>query len=144
MVYDIIERGLKKTDMTPRVLPRTVIYDPGLTLALPVALSIARSTNAIAHAAESLYAQDSNPVIDSTDEEEIRAAASAADGLFNVALHRSAPIALGDIGMRAQDQDRAADIAVSNPCWNPRPFGATQRGQIRDLLERAPEGVRPD
>jgi hypothetical protein len=40
--------------------------------------------------------------------------------------------------------DRAADIAVANPYWNPRPFGMAERNDIRALLQRAFEGVRPD
>ena len=63
-IYGITEGGLKKTGRDPRVLPRCVIYDPELTLTLPVALSVTSGINAIAHAAEGLYAQDSNPVMD--------------------------------------------------------------------------------
>lgn len=62
-IYGITEGGLKKTGKDPRVLPRTVIYDPELTLSLPVALSITSGMNAIAHAAEGLYAQDTNPMM---------------------------------------------------------------------------------
>ena len=62
-IYGITEGGLKKTGRDPRVLPRCVIYDPELTLTLPVALSVTSGINAIAHAAEGLYAQDSNPVM---------------------------------------------------------------------------------
>ena len=49
--------------------------------------------------------------------------ASAAAALFDLARDNGAPVALKDIGMRAADLDRAADIAVSNAYWNPRPFG---------------------
>ena len=70
--------------------------------------------------------------------------ASAAAGLFDLAHTNGAPVALKDIGMNEADLDRAAEIAVSNPYWNPRPFGAAQRGEIRDLLQRAYEGIRPD
>ncbi|MEY2684021.1 MAG: hypothetical protein RJA09_1165, partial [Pseudomonadota bacterium] len=55
-IYGITEAGLKKTGKDPRVLPRTVIYDPELTLTLPVAMSVTSGMNAIAHAAEGLYA----------------------------------------------------------------------------------------
>jgi maleylacetate reductase len=231
-IYGITEAGLKKTGKHPRVLPRTVIYDPELTLSLPVGLSVTSGMNAIAHAAEGLYAQDSNPVMDLMAEEGIRAIAqalpgihldgsdlvargealygawlcgavlgsvgmalhhklchtlggsfnlphaevhtvvlphamafnaeaapqamqrieralgvagqsSAASGLFDLARNSGAPVALRDIGMKAADLDRAADIAVSNPYWNPRPIGVAQRGDIRELLQRAHEGVRP-
>jgi alcohol dehydrogenase class IV len=63
-IYGITEAGIKKTGRDPRVLPRTVIYDPLLTLSLPVALSITSGINAMAHAFESLYAIDGNPIID--------------------------------------------------------------------------------
>jgi alcohol dehydrogenase class IV len=230
-IYGITEGGLKKTGRDARVLPRTVIYDPELTLTLPVALSVTSGMNAIAHAAEGLYAQDSNPVMDLMAEEGIRALAqalpairqrsndaegraqalygawlcgtvlgnvgmalhhklchtlggsfnlphaevhtvvlpqaiafnaaaapqamkrivraldtraSAAAGLFDLARDNGAPAALREIGMQAADLDRAADIAVGNPYWNPRPFGAAQRDAIRELLQRAYDGVRPD
>ena len=63
-IYGITEGGLKKTGRDPRVLPRTVLYDPELTLTLPVGLSITSGINAIAHAAEGLYAVDGNPIMD--------------------------------------------------------------------------------
>ncbi|VTU29287.1 MULTISPECIES: maleylacetate reductase [unclassified Variovorax] len=62
-IYGITEGGLKKTGKDPRVLPRTVIYDPELTLGLPAALSVTSGINAIAHAAEGLYAADANPIM---------------------------------------------------------------------------------
>ena len=231
-IYGITEAGLKKTGKDPRVLPRTVIYDPELTLSLPVGLSVTSAMNAIAHAAEGLYAQDSNPVMDLMAEEGIRAIAqalpgihhnardidargdalygawlcgavlgnvgmalhhklchtlggsfnlphaevhtvvlphamafnaeaapqamhrieralgvtgrrSAAAGLFDLARDNGAPVALRDIGMQEADLDKAAEIAVSNPYWNPRPFGPAQRANIRELLQRAYEGARP-
>ena len=43
--------------------------------------------------------------------------------------------------MQASDLDRAADIAVRTPYPNPRPL---ERGAIRELLQRAFDGVRPD
>ena len=74
-IYGITEAGMKKTGRDLRVLPRTVIYDPELTLGLPVALSITSGINAIAHAAEGLYARDGNPVMSLMAEEGIRALA---------------------------------------------------------------------
>jgi alcohol dehydrogenase class IV len=228
-IYGITEAGLKKTGRDARVLPRTVIYDPLLSLTLPVGLSVTSGINAIAHAAEGLYAQDRNPVMDLMAEEGIRAIAralpiicrepghvdarsdalygawlcgsvlgnvgmalhhklchtlggsfnlphaevhtvvlphamafnadaaplamqkiaralnqpSAAAGLYDLAAKNGAAVSLKDIGMRHEDLDRAADIAVSNPYWNPRPIGPEQRAQIRDLLQRAFDGTRP-
>ncbi|MEJ8823199.1 maleylacetate reductase [Variovorax humicola] len=228
-IYGLTEAGLKKTGKDPRVLPRTVIYDPELSRTLPVGLSVTSGINAIAHAAEGLYAQDSNPVMDLMAQEGISAlaralpairrdaqdmearadalygawlcgsvlgnvgmalhhklchtlggsfnlphaevhtvvlphaiafnaqaapkamtrisralgSASGPQGLYALAKDNGAPVALRDIGMRAEDLDRAADIAVSNPYWNPRPFGPAQRDLIRALLQRAWEGVPP-
>jgi alcohol dehydrogenase class IV len=72
-IYGITESGLKKTGKDVRVLPRTVLYDPELTLTLPVGLSVTSGINAIAHAAEGLYAVDGNPVMDLMAEEGIAA-----------------------------------------------------------------------
>jgi maleylacetate reductase len=74
-IYGLTEAGLKKTGRDLRVLPKTVIYDPALTVSLPVPLSVTSGINAIAHAAEGLYAQDANPVISLMAEEGIRALA---------------------------------------------------------------------
>jgi maleylacetate reductase len=63
-IYGITEGGLKKTGRDAKVLPRTVIYDPQLTLALPKTLSVTSGINAIAHAAEGLYSVDGNPIMD--------------------------------------------------------------------------------
>jgi len=56
------ERGEKTTLRDPKVLPEVVIYDPDLTLGLPVPMSVTSGLNAIAHAAEALYAPDANPI----------------------------------------------------------------------------------
>src|ERR1700722_17961008 len=68
-IYGLTENGVKRTGKDSRVLPRTVIYDPELTLTLPVNLSITSGMNAIAHAAEGLYAKDGNPLMDLMAEE---------------------------------------------------------------------------
>lgn len=56
------EAGRKTTVRHDRILPEVVIYDPDLTLGLPVAMSVTSGLNAMAHAVEGLYAQDRNPV----------------------------------------------------------------------------------
>ena len=76
-IYGITEAGLKKTGRDARVLPRVVIYDPRLTLSLPLDLTVTSAINAMAHAAEGLYAYDGNPVISLMAEEGIRACAAA-------------------------------------------------------------------
>ena len=72
-IYGITEDGLKKTGRDARVLPRTVIYDPTLTLGLPTGLSATSGMNAIAHAVEALYAEDANPITSMLAAEGIRA-----------------------------------------------------------------------
>ena len=226
-IHGLTEGGLKKTGKDPRVLPRTVIYDPELSRMLPVALSVTSGINAIAHAAEALYARDDNPLSSLLAEEGIAAlahalpaicktpndieargealygaclcggvlgqvgmalhhklchtlggsfnlphadvhtvvlphaiafnagaapaamtriaralgAASAAGGLQALARDNGAPTSLRGIGMKAEDLDRAADLAVMDTYWNPRPFGPAQRDAIRALLQHAFDGV---
>ncbi len=53
-------------------LPATAIYDPELTLDLPARVSAASGMNAMAHAVESLYGLDTNPVVQTMAEEAIR------------------------------------------------------------------------
>jgi maleylacetate reductase len=57
------EDGEKKTLSDPAILPKAVIYDVELTKSLPSLFSAASGLNAIAHAAEALYARDGNPII---------------------------------------------------------------------------------
>ncbi|WP_322044335.1 maleylacetate reductase [Paraburkholderia sp. J67] len=225
-IYGVTEDGIKRTGTDSRVLPRTVIYDPELTLTLPVELSVTSGINAIAHAAEGLYANDANPVMALIAEDGIRALArglpgvrrdgadlgarsealygawlcamvlgnvgmslhhklchtlggsfnlphaqthtvilphalaynaahapeamrrieraigtdDAARGLYDLAHENGAPVALKSLGMREADLDRAADIAVANPYWNPRPI---ERPALRALLQDAFDGVPP-
>lgn len=80
-IFGLTEGGMKKTGRDARVLPRTVIYDPELTLSLPVALSVTSGLNAIAHAAEGLYSVDANPVMDLMAEEGMRALGRALPGI---------------------------------------------------------------
>lgn len=62
-VWGLTEAGDKRTGRDPVVLPRTVIYDPDLTVDLPVETSAASGVNALAHAVEALYASDVSPVV---------------------------------------------------------------------------------
>ena len=226
-IYGLTEGGLKRTGKDMRVLPRTVIYDPNLTLRLPISLTVTSGINAIAHAAEGLYAQDGNPIMELIAEEGIRAMAAAlpvlkceptdiearsqalyaawlcgtvlgnvgmalhhklchtlggsfnlphaevhtvvlphaiaynapsipsamgrlsralrsetpAAALYDLGRANGAPYSLRDLGMQQIDLDRAADIAVLNPYWNPR---QVTRDGIRDVLQHAWEGARPE
>ena len=53
-------------------LPATAIYDPELALDLPVRMTAASGMNAMAHAVESLYGPDTNPVVQTMAEEAVR------------------------------------------------------------------------
>jgi maleylacetate reductase len=61
-IWGLTENGRKRTGRDPAVLPRTVVYDPELTLALPAPLSVTSGFNAVAHAVEGLYAPDASPI----------------------------------------------------------------------------------
>lgn len=228
-VYGITENGIKKTGKDARVLPKTVIYDPELTLSLPLDMSITSGINAIAHAAEGLYAQNGNPIMSLLAEEGIGALANglrllkkhhqdlearslclygawlcgyvlgnvgmaihhklchtlggsfnlphapthtvilphaiaynekaapqamerikralgakestAANALFDLVLELEGPTSLFALGLTASDLDKATDIALSNPYWNPEPI---EKNAIRNLLQNAFEGIRPN
>jgi maleylacetate reductase len=226
-IYGITEAGLKKTGVDARVLPKTVIYDPLLTLGLPVALSVTSGINAIAHAAEGLYSRDANPIAMLMAEEGIRALIDSLPIIYgdagNIAartqalygawlcgsvlgqvgmslhhklchtlggsfglphaethtvvlphalaynyrqalpamrrmsramhgeqppsfLHRfaaanGAPTSLRQLGLQEADIGRAADVAMANPYWSPRPL---EHAAIVRLLRRAFEGLPPE
>ncbi len=76
-VWGLTEDGRKRTGRDERVLPRSVLYDPELTVSLPAALSAASGMNAVAHAVEGLYAPDATPIISLMAEEGTRALAAA-------------------------------------------------------------------
>lgn len=61
-IWGMTTDGRKQTGHDPRVLPATVVYDPELTLSMPPRLAAESGLNALAHAAEALYAPDVSPV----------------------------------------------------------------------------------
>lgn len=67
-------------------------------------------------------------------------AGEAPMGLYELGHAVGANMALRDLGLGESDLDRAADLAVQNPYWNPRPI---ERDAIRDLLGRAWAGEPP-
>jgi maleylacetate reductase len=83
-IYGLTDAGLKRTGTDIRVMPKTVIYDPDLTLTLPVGMSVTSGINAIAHAAEGLYSRDANPLTSLMAEEGITALARS---LPNIVAH---------------------------------------------------------
>jgi maleylacetate reductase len=67
-------------------------------------------------------------------------AGDAALGLHQLAKKLGAPLALRDLGMPEDGIERAADIAMQNPYWNPRPL---ERNAVRNLIARAWSGAPP-
>lgn len=76
-VWGLTDHGTKRTGRDPVVQPRSVVYDPRLTLSLPVPLSVTSGVNALAHAVEALYAPDTSPLVAVMAEEGVRAMAEA-------------------------------------------------------------------
>lgn len=222
------ENGVKTTLNDSKVLPEVVLYDPELVVTLPVEFSVASGFNALAHAAEGLYARDRDEdssrlavegletfahslpaVVRDPNDLDARAATlkgawacGTVLGAVGMALHHKlchtlggsfdlphaqthavvlphavafneaevadqlrpvadafggsdsgvgralwrfagevdAPRALADLGLRESDLERAADLAVRNPYWNPRPI---ERGAVSELLQNAWRGREP-
>jgi alcohol dehydrogenase class IV len=65
---------------------------------------------------------------------------AAPAALYELAGRVGAPRGLAALGMAEADLARAADLAVANPYWNPRPL---ERAAIHDLLTRAFHGQPP-
>ncbi|WP_369137033.1 maleylacetate reductase [Modestobacter versicolor] len=63
-VWGVTSDGVKTTGRSDAVRASTVVYDPQLTTGLPVATSVTSGLNAVAHAAEALYAPDATPLTD--------------------------------------------------------------------------------
>ena len=62
-IWGMSEGERKFTGKDVRVLPRTIVYDPELTLALPAAVSAASGMNGIAHCVEALWVGDRTPFL---------------------------------------------------------------------------------
>ncbi len=220
--------GRKVTQTTLQVLPETVVYDVDLTLSLPRQMSVTSGMNAIAHAVEAMYAQNTNPILSllaeqgisalagalaklatgATDDFEVRSDAlygawlcATCLGLGGVALHHklchvlggsfnlphaethtvvlpqalafNAPyvpdamqqlrratgsdnpaghffdiardadvsVSLAELGMPREGIERAVDITLENPYFNPRPL---ERASLIHLLTSAYDGIRPE
>jgi alcohol dehydrogenase class IV/protocatechuate 3,4-dioxygenase beta subunit len=61
-VWGRTDGAVKRTGRDPRVLPRTVIYDPELLAGAPLALTCPSAMNALAHCVEALYAPAADPL----------------------------------------------------------------------------------
>jgi maleylacetate reductase len=82
-VWGYTENGIKHVSKDARVQPRTVIYDPLLTLGLPPGISGPSGVNAIAHCVEALYSETANPLVSLMAEEGIRALARSLPKVVN-------------------------------------------------------------
>ncbi|WP_424970178.1 maleylacetate reductase [Dinoroseobacter sp. S76] len=71
------EAGRKTTLKDPKVQPEVILYDAELVASLPVPMTVTSALNAIAHAAEGLYAQDRNPLSTALALEGVRALVTA-------------------------------------------------------------------
>lgn len=76
-VWGLTEHGVKRTGRDPVVQPRSVVYDPELTLSLPVPFSVTSGINALAHAVEALYAPDASPLVSLMAQEGVHVMARA-------------------------------------------------------------------
>jgi maleylacetate reductase len=82
-VWGMTEGARKTTGVDQRVLPRCVVYDPELTLTLPVDLSMASGLNAMAHCVEAFWAPRRNPISTLVAEEGIRALGRGLPAVFD-------------------------------------------------------------
>lgn len=77
-IWGLTDEHGKTTGRDPRVLPRTVVYDPALTTSLPANVSGPSAMNALAHAIEALYAPDATPDLTDVAADAIQALAASA------------------------------------------------------------------
>lgn len=61
-IYGITDRHRKVTGRDDAVRPDTVVYDPELTVGLPMRVGAASAFNALAHSVESLWVTGANPL----------------------------------------------------------------------------------
>jgi len=85
-IWGYTENGIKHVARDAHVQPRTILYDPLLTLNLPPGISGPSGINAVAHCVEALYSEFANPLVSLMAEEGIRA------------LGRSLPAVIKDPG----------------------------------------------
>src|SRR4051812_23404751 len=72
-VWGLTEGDRKTTGVDPRVLPRAIVYDATLMLALPVPTSVASALNALAHCVDAMWGPRADPIDRSLALEGIRA-----------------------------------------------------------------------
>jgi maleylacetate reductase len=67
-------------------------------------------------------------------------AEDAPSALYDLMLQLGTHTSLRDFSLNDSDLDRAADLAVANPYWNPRPV---ERAAVREMLQKAYDGSKP-
>ncbi|MFM7253777.1 MAG: maleylacetate reductase [Ilumatobacteraceae bacterium] len=72
-IYGLTGDRHKQTGKSLDVLPRTVVYDPELTVGIPANVTGPSAFNALAHSVEAFYAPGCNPVISALAKEAIAA-----------------------------------------------------------------------
>jgi len=87
------ENGVKTTLTSPKVQPEVILYDAELVATLPVAMTVTSALNAMAHAAEGLYARDRSPISSLMAVEGLRA---FRDSLPKVMANPTDPAARGE------------------------------------------------
>lgn len=76
-IWGLTEGQHKRTGRDERVRPRTVVYDPELTVSMPSAATATSGMNALAHCVEAAYAADASPIVRLLAVEGVRALADA-------------------------------------------------------------------
>jgi maleylacetate reductase len=76
-IWGLTEADRKSTGRAARVQPRVVVYDPNTTLSMPPHLTAVSGMNALAHAAEALYAPQVSPLVLLAAEQSVRLFARA-------------------------------------------------------------------
>jgi maleylacetate reductase len=61
-IWGLTEGGRKTTGRAPAIRPRAVVYDPEITVDLPVPMTVTSGVNATAHCVEALYAPGTSPL----------------------------------------------------------------------------------
>jgi alcohol dehydrogenase class IV len=89
-IHGVTDGGVKRTGRDRKVLPKTVLYDPTLTVTLAPRISGPSGLNAIAHCVEALYAADANPIISLLAAEGIRVLARSLPVIVKEPAHLDA------------------------------------------------------
>jgi maleylacetate reductase len=76
-IQGIIRDGVRTTYIEDRMLPKAIIYDPGLMVDLPLELSVPSGFNSMAHGVAAFFGETTGPIDWLHAEEGIRAMASA-------------------------------------------------------------------